>query len=379
MNVGGPSKHVVNLIDGLSNFGCQSLLVSGKPNDLEGNLYELARGKNIELRVIDYMERSVSPINDFLALVRIIKIIKKFKPDIIHTHTTKAGILGRLAALICSVPKIYHTYHGHVFSGYFNKLTSIAIIAIERFFSSFTTKIISLTPNLSNELRSILRPKNPEKIVTIPLGLDLKANYMMPRKSNKWRISMGFSNDDFILGIIARLVPVKNHALLINSMPVLAQRFPNLHLVIIGDGEMRNELELQVKELGLMNRIHFCGIIKNLETVYSDLDLLVLCSKNEGTPVSIIEALASGCPVSATSVGGVKELLENGRLGRLLSLEPKSFVEDLSDAIKDLKERKFKEIPNLKTRKYICDYYSVEKLVYNTFKVYRNKLEDYKP
>ena len=184
---------------------------------------------------------------------------------------------------------------------------------------------------------------------------------------------MGFSQNDFVIGIIGRLVPIKNHELIIESMNQLCKTNPFIHLAIVGDGELTNKLRLKVKELNLENNIHFCGINKNVEEIYSDLDLLVLCSKNEGTPVVIIEALASGCPVASTKVGGVEEVLDFGRLGRLLSLEPDSFTQELTKAIKDIKENKFKEYPSLETRKYICNKFSVDKLNENIAKLYRRK------
>ena len=337
-------------------------------------MFELASKNNIEIKIIKKMNRSISPFNDLISLIQIIKEIKSFSPDIIHTHTSKAGILGRFAALLCGVPIIFHTYHGHVFYGYLPKAISTIIIAIERFFSVFSTNLIALTPKLKNELKQILRPKSPEKILSIPLGLELDKYLSTTRKSNHWRKSVNFSEKDFIIGIIARLVPIKNHSLLINSMHKLCQSFPNLHLAIIGDGELRKELESQCKNLNLTNNIHFFGIINNLEEIYSDLDLFVLCSKNEGTPVAIIEALASGCPIASTDVGGVCEILNQWEYGRKLSLEPNQFLEDLSKAISDIINNKYDEYPTDEIRKRICDYYSVENLVNNIKKLYLSKL-----
>ena len=371
MNVGGPSKHVVNLAEGLNKFNCETLLISGQPDKSEGDMFSLANNKHFCLKKIEYLKRPISLIFDLISFFKIVKEIKDFSPDIVHTHTTKAGILGRAAALVCGVHKIYHTYHGHVFKGYFSKFQSCLIIAIERFFSAFTTKLIALTPNLATELNHILKTKNQEKISVIPLGLDLTPYISTPRKNNLWRKSMGFTEKDFVIGIVARLVPIKNHIMLINSMKNLCSIFPNLHLVVIGIGELEEELKEQSKKLGLTSHIHFCGISEELEKIYSDLDLLVLCSKNEGTPVVIIEALAAGCPVAAVDVGGVKEVLENGKSGRLLPSEPKLFTKALADVISDLKEGKFKEYPTDITRQAIAKAYSVDNLVRNIYKLYR--------
>ena len=370
MNVGGPSKHVVNLAEGLKKFNCETLLISGQPSIAEGDMFELIKDKNIVLKKIKFMRRPISPFYDFISFIKLVKYIKQFSPDIVHTHTAKAGILGRAAALFCGVPKIFHTYHGHIFKGYFSNFFSCLIIAVERFFSAFTTGIIALTPNLAYELNNILKIKDKEKITSIPLGLNLKPFLLTPRRSNTWRKIMGFSQNDFIIGIVARLVPVKNHGMLINSMNKLCNIFPNLHLAIIGNGELEEKLKQQTSNLGLSKHIHFCGIIKDVEKAYSDLDLLILCSKNEGTPVVLIEALAAGCPVASVDVGGVREVLENGKNGRLLPSEPKLFTDALTKAIRDIIEGRFKEYPTEQIRKKICDSYSVEKLSENIYNLY---------
>lgn len=369
MNVGGPSKHVVNLAEGLNKYNCETLLISGQPGESEGEMFELTRHKNFLFKKIDFLRRPISPFNDLISFIKLVKEIINFSPDIVHTHTTKAGILGRAAALICGVPKIYHTYHGHVFKGYFSKFQSCLVIAIERFFSTFTTKVIALTPDLASELRDILRI-NKNKIAVIPLGLDLNNFLSMPRKANIWRKSVGLKKNDFVIGIVARLVPIKDHKKLINSMKSLCTKFPDLYLAIIGGGELEEELKIQTNKLGLSNNIHFYGFSKELEKIYSDIDLLVLCSKNEGTPVVIIEALASGCPVAAVDVGGVREVLGNGERGRLLPSEQNQFTQALSEAVSDIKEGKFKEYPTEQTRKQISEFYSVEKLSENVFDLY---------
>ncbi len=373
MNVGGPSKHVVNLSEGLNRFNCTTLLISGQPDKSEGNMFALAEGKDFGFKILKNLRRPISLFHDLISFIKLIKEIKNFSPDIVHTHTTKAGILGRIAALVCGVPKIYHTYHGNVFKGYFPRFQTCLIIAIERFFSAFTTKLIALTPNLATELNHIFRIKDTNKISVIPLGLDLASYLSTPRKMNIWRKSLGLTEKDFIIGIVARLVPVKNHKMLINSMKTLSSIFPELHLAIIGNGELENKLKRQADNLGISNHIHFCGISNELEKIYSDLDLLVLCSKNEGTPVVIIEALAAGCPVAAVNVGGVKEVLENGKTGRLLPTEPEFFTKSLANAIFDIKEGKFKEYPDLKTRQSVAKAYSVDNLVRNIYNLYSGK------
>lgn len=368
MNVGGPSKHVVNLSDGLRKFGYDTILVTGQPGQQEGNMYDLAQEKNMDLKIIECMGRAISPLNDIKAFFKIFREIRTFKPDIVHTHTAKAGVLGRLAALLSGVPKIYHTYHGHVFRGYFSKPFTTFIIAIERFMARFSTNLIALTPGLCSELNQILRVKDRNKIRVVPLGLDLSKNLSTKRRLGNWRNNAGFKENDIVIGIVARLVPIKNHKLLINSMKELCKSYNNLHLAILGSGESESSLKQLVSDLELNSYVHFFGNVRDIENVYSDLNLLVLCSKNEGTPVVIIEALASGCPVAATDVGGVSEVLQNGRLGHLLPSEQKLFTQELSKILDNLPE---KSLP-YEIRKEVATRYSVDNLVNNIKALYES-------
>ena len=369
MNVGGPSKHVANISDSLNKYGYKTRILSGLPTPQEGNMFNIAKEKQLELMVIEEMGRSISPIKDCLSLIKIYKQIKAFKPDIVHTHTSKAGVLGRIAALICGVPNIYHTYHGHIFKGYFSKSATSFIILIERLLARSTTNLIALTPKLAQEINYFLKLSNPSKIKVIPLGLELEKNLQTPRHLGKWRSTHNFKQNDFIIGIVARLVPIKNHQMLIDSMTYLTQQIPNLHLAIIGKGELESSLKNQVKNLHLESNIHFIGNETNMEEAYSDLDLLVLCSKNEGTPVTIIEALASGCPVGATNVGGILEIFQQIASGSLLASEPNAFKNDLLHLIKNVNEIAVSEIQ----RQAISNFYSVNKLAKNISSLYKRE------
>lgn len=373
MNVGGPSHHIVNLTAGLNDYGFETILVSGLPKDIEGDMLYLAKEKQIELETIAFLNRPISPIDDLIAFIKIVAKIKQFKPQIVHTHTAKAGFLGRLAALLCGVPQIYHTYHGHIFKGYFSKPISNIIVAIERIFAAFSTGLIAISPKQSVEIQEFLKLKDATKIKTIPLGLNLEKNLATPRKSSNWRKRVGLSEHCFLLGIVARLVPIKNHALLLGSMKNLCQKIPDIHLAIIGSGELEDNLRQQCSLLGITDRVHFCGIVNDMENVYSDLDLLVLCSKNEGTPVVIIEAIASGCPVVSTNVGGVADILKNEKFGRLLSQQTEEFTNQLLLAIEDIQNGKFNEYPTHSVRQEIVRRYSVASLARNIANMYNSK------
>ncbi len=267
-----------------------------------------AREKGVSFFSIPALKRELNPINDFLAFKQIYSLIVKGKPDIIHTHTAKAGSLGRLAALVYNLfpghkkIKIVHTFHGHVLSGYFSRFKSLLFILIERFLASFTDQVITVSESVKEELIK-LGIVSRKKIRVIPLGLELEKFLELPVKT---------ANNSYNVGIIGRLVPVKNHRLFLEAAAKISRDSKHLDVCfkVIGDGELRQDLENYARELEI-KRIEFLGWEKDLAAVYSGLDLVVLVSLNEGTPVSLIEAMASSRAVVSTDVGGVGDLMGN--------------------------------------------------------------------
>jgi len=373
MNYGGPSRHVINLTACLQKYGYETRLLVGIPESAEGSMLELAHSCGVAPAIVARLDRPVMPLSDFAAFQQIVREIRSFRPHIVHTHTTKAGILGRLAAVLCGVPAIFHTYHGFIFSGYFSQPVSQLIVGVERFLAGTTDRLITLTPSLAGELSQRLGLNGSRKVETISLGLNLNKNLMTPRRSTGWRKSLNLSEDHFLVGIVARLVPVKNHALLFNAIAELSEKMPWLHLAVIGGGELDLALKNLASSLGMAQKIHFCGLVNNIEDVYADLDLLVLSSKNEGTPVVIIEALASGCPVAATNVGGVAEVLENGNAGFLLANDRSGFTSGLASAINSAAEAAARLSDEF--RQKWAEKYSVQTLAERIDTIYRKTLK----
>ena len=271
---------------------------------------------------IPELSRELNPLKDLIAFVKICRIIKAEKPDIIHTHTAKAGALGRIAGIyyncLVRLPacrqgrlrpfgarndavKLIHTFHGHVFEGYFNRLFRCIFILIERCLAYFTCRVITVSESVKNELAG-LGICQAEKIQVIPLGFELE-KFLGVAPRNKEEIVN--------IGIVGRLAPVKNHRLFLEAAASILKEKPRLkaRFKIIGDGQLRSELEEYARELKIAPWVEFTGWQKDLPAVYSDLDVVCLTSLNEGTPVSLIEAMASGKAVVATEVGGVPELL----------------------------------------------------------------------
>ncbi len=307
LNIGGPSVHTILLSEGLSKEGFKTYLVVGNEGDNEGSLRNEALKRNINLIFIPELQRGISVIMDIVAFFKLIKIIRKIRPDIIHTHMAKAGMIGRLCAWLCGVDIIIHTFHGHVLHSYFGKIKTLFFIFIERLLSLISTRIITLTENQKDEILKF-GIGNKDKVVVIPLGLSLEKFYNMPEKRGLLRKELGIS-DKPLVGTIARLVPIKDIGTFLEAARIVKEEIKDCTFVIAGDGELREELEKKVINLGIQKGVFFLGFRDDLDIIYADLDCFVLSSLNEGLPVAIIEAQASGIPVVATDVGGVSILV----------------------------------------------------------------------
>lgn len=280
----------------------------------------LAEELGLRPMVIPELGRKISPLGDIRAFFSLKGVMKAFRPQIVHTHTAKAGTLGRLAAFSQNLfrtgekrIRTVHTFHGHVFSGYFNRATTAAFATIERQLSKITDRIIVLSPVQRADVCARLGVAVPEKVQVIPLGFDLSRfkGAAASRDALRTRYFGERASEVFIFGSIGRLTSVKDHALLLRGIRNLIDQggVDRLRLLVVGDGELRGELTRQVRDLDLRDRVAFCGWQRDMPAFYDALDAVVLTSRNEGTPVTLIEAMAAGKPVIATSVGGVPDLL----------------------------------------------------------------------
>ncbi len=318
-NLGGPTLNVAYLTKYLSS-DFETMLVGGVKEESEGSSEFIVRNLGIEPVVIPELQRSLNPSNDLIAYRKISRIIKEFKPDIVHTHASKAGTIGRLAAMRQKVPVIVHTFHGHVFHSYFNQMKSNIFMRIEKELASRTTKIIAISDKQKEELSVEFKIADPERFEVIPLGFDLsKFQENQSEKREAFRKKFKLKDKDIAIGIIGRLAPVKNHKLFIDAIRVLKySTLTNVKAFIIGDGELRTELEQYCASCGLkydsINAsedvdVVFTSWIKDVHNVYPGLDIIAMTSLNEGTPVSLIEAQAANKPIITTNVGGIENIV----------------------------------------------------------------------
>ncbi len=319
LNLGGPTYNAAYLSKFLEpDF--ETLLISGMKNDNEESSEFIVKQLDLHPVYMPEMYRELHPLRDYKSYYKLRKIIEEYKPDIVHTHAAKAGAVGRLAALHSGVPIIVHTFHGHVFHSYFNKVKTKVFIEIERYLAKRTTAIISLSDAQKHDLSEVYKIAPAEKFKVIPLGFDLvRFGENKAEKRAAFRKKYNLDEDEIAIGIIGRIVPVKNHEFFLNVLKLISEKTTKkIRAFIIGDGEGREKTEQTATELGLKfnagnmcdkDILTFTSWIKEIDVSNAGLDIVVLTSNNEGTPVSLIEAQASGKPVVSTNVGGIENIV----------------------------------------------------------------------
>ncbi|MBW1767823.1 MAG: glycosyltransferase family 4 protein [Deltaproteobacteria bacterium] len=317
--------------------------------------------------IVPHLKRDINPLWDFLALVKLFLLFKKERFDIVHTHTAKAGFLGRIAGWLAGIPTIIYMPHGHVFYGYFGLLMSRVAITVERVVAYITDKVMVLTELEKRDLIAF-RVTTPDKIIVINSGLELE-NYResvidVQGKKDEFQIE----EDTSVVGVIGRLEPVKGHEYLIEAARMVTEELPKVKFLIVGDGSLRNDLESQCEELGVLDKFIFTGWKEDVSSILSTLDILVLPSVNEAVGRVLIEAGACGVPVVATNVGGVPEIVRDNETGILV---PPGSPGDLARAIIDLLNSEDKrQQMSIAAEKWIDDRFSAHRMVEEVFNSY---------
>lgn len=325
-----------------------TLLVVGEKEDHEQSAEYLATNLSIGYTTIQGMGRAINPASDYFAYQKLKKLIRDFKPDIVHTHAAKPGAIGRLAASAAGVPVVLHTFHGHVFHSYFNSLKSKFFINTERYLASKSDAIIAISEQQRKELVEDFKIAPADKFRLIPLGLDLdKFTNNIDHKRQKFRQSFELEDDVVAIGIIGRLVPVKNHYLFVKAIKhVLDNTSKKIKAFIIGDGETRADLENVAQQAGIPfstekdahhpHPLVFTSWRSDVDTIMAGLDIVTLTSFNEGTPVSLIEAQAANKPIVSTRVGGIADVVLEGETALLADVQDgETFSNHLLQLVQD--------------------------------------------
>jgi glycosyltransferase involved in cell wall biosynthesis len=375
LNVGGPALHVSYLTSELDRIGYETTLVAGRVGGHEGSMEYIVRERGIEPVYLPALQREVAPVADARAVHTLLRMIRELKPDVLHTHTAKAGAVGRAAARLAGVDRpraVVHTFHGHVLRGYFGPAMTRAFNGIERSLARSTDALIAVSPEVRDDLVALgIGPS--ERIKVIRLGLDLDARTRAaPGAGAAERQALGLPPDRFLVGWLGRMTEIKRVDVLLDAFARLRAGGTEADLVLVGDGPLRPVVEAQAASLGIADHTHVIGFREDVAPIYAALDAIALTSANEGTPVAVIEALAAGVPAVSTDVGGVSDVVPQGEAGFLV---PAGDAEAVADRLAQLAAD-----PELRARfgaagsAWVRERYSVPRLVHDIDELYRSLL-----
>lgn len=373
MNVGGPAFHVGILSGRLDRSRYQTLLLTGSLGAGEGSLEAVADRYGVQRRRVDALAPELSPLSDLRALAALVRVMRAWRPDIVHTHTAKAGTLGRLAARMAlgRRPIVIHTYHGHVLTGYFGPVRNGFFRSVERLLAIVSDRLIGVSQATVDELVGLgVAPAG--RFTVVPIGLDLDEFLAVGAPEPQARERLGARGDDVVVTFVGRLVPIKRVDVLLAAVSEARRRGAAVHLVVVGDGELRRDLEAQADVLGLTGCVTFTGFRRDLPQIAAGTDVAVLTSDNEGTPVALIEAGAAGRPSVATAVGGVTDIV---RPDTGITV-PRGDVEALAGALVELAGDPDRRAElGRAAREHVRTKYAAERLVTDVEELYEELLQ----
>jgi glycosyltransferase involved in cell wall biosynthesis len=376
LNMGGPALHVAYLTAGLAERGYETTLVAGSLARGEDSMAFVADELGVEVTRLDELHREISPVRDAIAVVKLARLIRRLRPDILHTHTAKAGAVGRMAALLAGgarPPIVVHTFHGHVLHGYFDPVRTAGFRALERWLARSSTALVAVSPQVRDDLVALgVAPAG--KFAVVRLGIELEGRVAAERDGRgETRRIMGIAPERFAVGWIGRMTGVKRTDDVLLAVLRLREQGVDACLCLVGDGPDRDHVERRAHDLGLMRHTYFLGYQQDVGPYYAAFDAMILPSVNEGTPVSAIEALAAGRPVVATRVGGVPDVVRDGEDGFLV--EPGA-VDELAARLALLAaDPELRARMGAAGRERVLARYSVARLVDDVDRLYRSLIE----
>jgi len=374
--MGGPALHVAYLTAGLAKRGYETTLVAGSLAPGEDSMAFVADELGVDVVRIDELHREISPARDLVAALRLARLIRKVRPHILHTHTAKAGAVGRAAALLAGnarPPVVVHTFHGHVLRGYFDPLRTRAFRQLERTLARSTTALVAVSPQVRDDLVELdVAPATRFAVVRLGIELDQRVSPGSNGRGETRRV-LGIGERPFTVGWIGRMTGIKRTDDVLLAFKSLRERGVDARLCLVGDGPDRDQVERRAHELGVMRETLFLGYQEQVASFFAAFDVFVLPSANEGTPVTAIEALAAGKPVVATRVGGIPDVVRDGEDGFLVA---PGDVEALADRLAELAtDDALRERMGKAARARVRERYSVERLVDDVDRLYRSLLE----
>jgi glycosyltransferase involved in cell wall biosynthesis len=322
LNIGGPSIQAIALSERLAARGFDTQLIHGRLGTGEGDMRYLLTSPSLA-RQLTALRREIAPLHDAVGLVQVLDALRDFRPHILHTHMAKAGTIGRVAASIYNrtagrdAPvRVVHTYHGHVLEGYFSPARTRTFLGVERLLARATDRLVAISPRIEQELIAEYRIGRPDQYRVIPLGFDLQRMTAIGEPERRAaRAALDLKPDAHVISTAGRMTAIKRHDLFLDTARLVADRDRRAIFLLAGDGELRSALEQQARAGGIADRVRFLGWRRDLDTLYAASDVFLLTSRNEGTPVALIESLAAAVPGVSTDVGAVRDVIDSDRLG----------------------------------------------------------------
>jgi glycosyltransferase involved in cell wall biosynthesis len=376
LNMGGPTLHVSYLSARLRERGYETILVAGTVGQGEQSMAYVAEELGVPVVTIPHLHRDISPVRDLLATMRLARILRAERPTILHTHTAKAGAVGRAAALLAGrsrPPIIVHTFHGHVLRGYFGRSWTGFFRLLERQLARITDALVAVSPEVRDELVALgVAPASKFRVIRLGIELDARISPDGTARAETRR-AMGIPDRRFVVGWIGRMTGVKRTDAVLRGFRALRDEGIDAVLCMVGDGPDRDGVEELAGELGVIRHCLFPGYQEDVGSFFSAFDVFVLPSGSEGTPVTAIEALASGCPVVATRVGGVPDVVDDGVDGFLV--EPAAADELASRLVQLARDPELRARMGDAGRERMRTRYAVDRLVDDVDRLYRELLE----
>lgn len=379
LNIGGPSIQAIALSERLTARGFETRLLHGRLGAGEGDMRYLLTAPGIA-RQMGSLRRDVAPLHDAVALAQVLDALRDLRPHIVHTHMAKAGTIGRVATAIYNRTagrdaraRIVHTYHGHVLEGYFSPAKTRAFLGIERTLARVTDCIVAISPRIRQELVDDYRIGRPEQYHVVPLGFDLdRLTAIDDADRVAARAALGIPAGATVVSTAGRLTAIKRYDLFLDTARLVADRHSEALFLVAGDGELRSALEEQARANGIADRVRFLGWRRDLDTLYAASDVFLLTSRNEGTPVALIESLAAAVPGVSTDVGGVRDVIDSDRVGLLA---PFGDTRALADQVQTLlTDRDRRRRMGEAGRQAVSSRYGLDRLIDDIERVYRELL-----
>jgi glycosyltransferase involved in cell wall biosynthesis len=380
LNVGGPARQAISLTTALEPFGFESTLIHGQLGSGEGDMAPMLPSSAHAL-FMPSLQRPLAPVADLRTFLRLYRAFRQLRPRIVHTHMAKAGLLARLAAVAFNLTRgaaprarIVHTYHGHVLEGYFGPMTSRFFVALERMLASASDRLIAISPAVRHELTATFRIGATDKYRVIPLGFDLRAlSEVGDAQRAAARCELELPADVPVVTTVGRETAIKHPRLFLETIARLVQTRPTLVALIAGDGDLRQDAQAYAQTLGIAHHIRWLGWRQDLATIYGATDVFLLTSRNEGTPVALIEAMATAVPGVSTDVGGVKDVINTPAVG---ALAPFGDVAALAAAVdRLLRDQPLRHEMGQRARVSVLGRYGRERLVADIVSLYNELLE----